>query len=95
VLDLSWYGDSRVELALGGSFHSGRLGIRASQVGSVAAARRSRITHAQRLALAVDLLGDPAFDALLTGESPFEDLPEVLADLADGTLPAICHTIAY
>ena len=95
VLDLSWYGDSRVELALGGSFHSGRLGIRASQVGSVAAVRRSRFTHAQRLALAVDLLRDPAFDALLTGESRFEELPHVLARLADGTLSAICHTITY
>ena len=95
VLDLSWYGDSRVELALGGSFHSGRLGIRASQVGSVAAVRRSRFTHAQRLALAVDLLRDPAFDALLTGESRFEELPHVLARLTDGTLSAICHTITY
>ncbi|MBC9821007.1 zinc-binding alcohol dehydrogenase [Terrabacter sp. MAHUQ-38] len=95
VLDLSWYGDSRVELALGGSFHSGRLGIRASQVGSVAAVRRSRYTHAQRLALAVDLLRDPAFDAVITGESRFEELPEVMPRLADGTLPAICHTITY
>ena len=95
VLELSWYGDSHVELALGGSFHSGRLGIRASQVGSVAAARRSRFTPAQRLALALDLLRDPAFDALLSGESPFEELPVVLPRLADGSLPAICHTIAY
>jgi threonine dehydrogenase-like Zn-dependent dehydrogenase len=95
VLDLSWYGDSRVELALGGSFHSGRLGIRASQVGSVAAVRRSRYTHAQRLALAVDLLRDPAFDAVITGESRFEELPEVMPRLADGRLPAICHTITY
>jgi threonine dehydrogenase-like Zn-dependent dehydrogenase len=95
VLDLSWYGDSRIELALGGSFHSGRLGIRASQVGSVAAVRRSRYTHTQRLALAVELLRDPAFDALITGESRFDELPEVMPRLADGTLPAICHTITY
>lgn len=95
VLDLSWYGDAKVELSLGGSFHSSRLRIRASQVGSVAAARRSRYTYAQRLALAVDLLRDPAFDALLTGDSPFEDLPDVMPRLADGSLPAICHTITY
>jgi len=95
VLELSWYGDSRVELALGGRFHSARLGIRASQVGSVAAVRGSRHTHAQRLSLAVDLLRDPAFDALLTGESAFEALPAVLPRLVDGTLPAICHTITY
>ena len=95
VLDLSWYGDAQVQLSLGGSFHSSRLRIRASQVGSVAAARRSRYTYAQRLALAVDLLRDPAFDALLTGDSPFEELPDVMPRLADGSLPAICHTITY
>ena len=93
VLDLSWYGDQRVHLSLGGAFHSRRLGIRASQVGVVAG--RSRRTHADRLALALRLLRDPAFDVLLTGESPFADLPDVMARLESGRLPALCHTIAY
>ena len=95
VVELSWYGDAEVRVRLGGSFHSGRLAVRASQVGSVAAARRGRRTHADRLALALDLLRDPAFDVLLTGRSPFEELPEVLPRLADGSLPALCHTITY
>src|SRR5919204_5572314 len=30
VIDLSWYGDNEVQLSLGGAFHSGRLGLRAS-----------------------------------------------------------------
>ena len=38
---------------------------------------------------------DPAFDALLTGEDPFDDLPTVLPRLAEGSLPALCHRIAY
>jgi threonine dehydrogenase-like Zn-dependent dehydrogenase len=95
VIELSWYGDAPVTLALGGAFHSGRLRIRASQVGAVAAARRDRRSHADRLALALELLRDPAFDALLTGASPFADLPDVLARLAGGTLPALCHTVTY
>jgi threonine dehydrogenase-like Zn-dependent dehydrogenase len=95
VIELSWYGDSTVQLSLGGTFHSGRLGIRASQVGSVAPARRARYTYSQRLALAIDLLRDPAFDALITGRSPFDDLPEVLAGLANGSRSAICHSITY
>ena len=95
VLDLSWYGDTPVQLELGGAFHSGRLGVRASQVGAVAAARRGSRTHADRLRLALDLLRDPAFDELLTGESDFEELPEVMARLADGRLDALCHTIRY
>ena len=95
VLELSWYGDTPVALSLGGAFHSGRLAIRASQVGTVAPARRGRRSTAERLALALDLLVDPAYDALLTGSSAFADLPGVMSRLADGTLPAICHLIRY
>ena len=39
VIDLSWYGDTEVALSLGGAFHTGRLGIRSSQVGTVSPAR--------------------------------------------------------
>jgi threonine dehydrogenase-like Zn-dependent dehydrogenase len=95
VIDLSWYGDAEVNLSLGGAFHSGRLGIRASQVGAVSAARRGRRTASQRLSLALDLLRDPAFDELITGVSRFDELPEVMCRLADGSLPALCHTISY
>lgn len=95
VLELSWYGDAQVTVGLGGNFHSGRLAIRASQVGRLAPARRATRSTAERLALALDLLRDPAFDALLTGRSRFDELPDVLTRLAAGTLPAICHTIDY
>jgi threonine dehydrogenase-like Zn-dependent dehydrogenase len=95
VVDLSWYGDSEVRLSLGGRFHTDRLSIRASQVGAIAPARRSSRTHAERLALALDLLRDPAFDALLTGTSTLAELPEVMEDLAAGRLDAVCHGISY
>jgi NADPH:quinone reductase-like Zn-dependent oxidoreductase len=95
VVELSWYGDTQVQLGLGGSFHSARLTIRASQVGEVAPARRMRRSRADRLAVALDLLRDPVFDVLITGRSRFEDLPAVMEGLAAGRLPAICHTIAY
>ena len=95
VIDLSWYGDSEVRLSLGGAFHSLRLGIRASQVGTVSPARSARRTARDRLALALDLLRDPTFDALLSGQSRFGELPDVMARLAEGSLPALCHTIGY
>ena len=95
VIELSWYGDTEVRLALGGAFHSRRLGIRASQVGTVSPARAGRRTTADRLELALELLRDPTFDALLTGQSPFAELPDVMARLAAGSLPALCHTITY
>lgn len=95
VLELSWYGDKEVRLSLGGAFHTGRLSLRASQVGTVSPTRNGRRTTADRLALALDLLRDPAFDVLVTGSSRFEELPGVMERLATGSLPALCHTITY
>jgi threonine dehydrogenase-like Zn-dependent dehydrogenase len=95
VIDLSWYGDTEVTLSLGGAFHSRRLGIRASQVGVVPPARRGTRTTRDRLALALDLLQDPAFDAVLTGTSRFDELPEVMPRLASKDLSALCHTVRY
>jgi hypothetical protein len=71
------------------------LGIRASQVSAVSPARSGRRTTADRLGLALDLLRDPAFDALLTGHSPFAELPDVMARLGAGSMHALCHTITY
>jgi hypothetical protein len=71
------------------------LGIRASQVSTLSPARSGRRTTDDRLALALGLLRDPAFDALLTGQSSFHELPDVMSRLAAGTLSALCHTITY
>ncbi|MEU6552197.1 zinc-binding alcohol dehydrogenase [Streptomyces sp. NPDC046915] len=94
VVELSWYGDRRISLPLGEAFHSRRLTVRSSQVGTVSPARPGR-TYADRLALALDLLADPALDALITGESAFEELPDVLPGLASGEIPALCHRVRY
>ncbi|MDK1476867.1 zinc-binding alcohol dehydrogenase [Streptomyces sp. 549] len=95
VLELSWYGDRRVSLPLGEAFHSGRLVLRGSQVGRVAEARRSRRSYADRLALSLDLLADPVFDVLVTGECAFEELPSVMPRIASGELPGLCHRVVY
>ncbi len=95
VVELSWYGDRPVTVPLGEHFHSRRLTLRGSQVGTVSPAQNGRRTYADRLALALELLADPAFDALLTGESAFDELPAVLPKLAGGELPALCHLVRY
>ncbi|WP_458246519.1 zinc-dependent alcohol dehydrogenase [Streptomyces sp. MAI_2237] len=94
VIELSWYGDRKVSLPLGEAFHSRRLVIRSSQVGTVSPRRAGR-SYADRLALALDLLADPALDALVTGESAFDELPDLMPKLASGELPALCHRIRY
>lgn len=95
VLEMSWYGDTVVPLSLGGAFHSRRLTIKSSQVGAIPPSRRGRWTHDRRLALALGLLGDPALDVLITGESAFEDLPALMPRLAEGAEMVLCHRIRY
>lgn len=95
IVVASWFGDGAVSLPLGAQFHSRRLTIRSSQVGMVAPRRHGSRSLTDRRALALQLLADPAFDALLTGSSPWQQLPSVMAAIADGRLPALCHTIDW
>jgi threonine dehydrogenase-like Zn-dependent dehydrogenase len=95
VLELSWFGTRDVPLPLGGRFHSGRLTLRASQVGSIARSRRARRTYRQRMALALELLADERLDALLTHGAPFEELPARMPDITDPAAGVLCFVVSY
>lgn len=95
VVELSWYGSQEVRLPLGQAFHQRRLQIRSSQVGNVAAVQRPRWDHRRRMALSLALLADPVLDGLITGEDPFERLPEAQARLAESPGDTLMHRIRY
>jgi 2-desacetyl-2-hydroxyethyl bacteriochlorophyllide A dehydrogenase len=95
VVEMSWYGDRVVPLALGESFHARRLTLKSSQVGSVAPAQRPRWDSRRRMQLALSMLADPVLDALITGESAFDEMPAVMARLASAPGDALCHRIRY
>jgi threonine dehydrogenase-like Zn-dependent dehydrogenase len=95
VIEASWYADRPARLLLGADFHSRRLSIRSSQVGAVSSRRRDNRTTSDRLALALRLLDDAAFDALLTAESSWRELPAVFAQLSAGAGAGLCHTIDW
>ncbi len=95
VIEASWYADRPATLMLGGDFHSRRLTIRSSQVGAVAARRRGSRTTRDRLELALCFLRDPAFDVLLTAESSWRDLPDVMAGLTESSNADLCHTLTW
>ncbi len=92
IVEASWFGDKSPALPLGENFHARRLRLISTQVGSIAPAMRGRRSHAQRLALALDLLADPAYDALLEPATPFETLPEAMPRLLTAGL---CHVVTY
>jgi NADPH:quinone reductase-like Zn-dependent oxidoreductase len=95
VVELSWYGTRPVTLPLGEAFHSRRLTLKSSQVGRLPPERAARWDHRRRMEKALELLLDPSLDALISGESPFEDLPSVMSELSRDGAGALCHRIRY
>ncbi len=95
VVELSWYGDTHPTLPLGQEFHARRLTIRASQVGRVSPARAVRWQPSDRLTLALELLRNAVFDALLAPPRDFADLPNVMAELDAGRGTSLCQVISY
>ena len=95
VVELSWHGDHAVSVPLGGAFHSQRLRLVSSQVGSVSAARRPRWTHARRLSKALSLLDDARLDALITAEISFGDIAAEMPSLLAPDAPGVCTLIRY
>jgi 2-desacetyl-2-hydroxyethyl bacteriochlorophyllide A dehydrogenase len=95
VVELSWYGDRPVTLALGEAFHAQRLTLRSSQVGSIGAARRPRWDLKRRMRLALSLLAEPALEVLINSEGRFEDLPQALERLARAPADIIMHRVNY
>jgi threonine dehydrogenase-like Zn-dependent dehydrogenase len=95
VCECSWYGARSVTLPLGESFHSRRLILKSSQVGSVAASHRGRWTLRRRMELALALLTDSALDLLINSEGPLADLPRVMERLARTPGDTIMHRVSY
>ncbi len=93
IIEASWFADATPSLPLGEAFHVRRLRLLSSQVGRIGGAMRGRRTHAERLALALALLADPVFDALLEPPTPFADLPAAMPRLLAGA--GLCHVVRY
>lgn len=95
VMEMSWYGSAQIGVPLGGAFHSKRLSLISSQVGSVSASRRERWSRQRRLAKALSLLDDARFDALLTHNVPFSEADTLLPELFDISADVLGITITY
>jgi 2-desacetyl-2-hydroxyethyl bacteriochlorophyllide A dehydrogenase len=94
VIELSWFGDAPVGVMLGAAFHSRRLTLKASQVGSVAPSRRGAYDHRSRLEEALALCADPRLDVLVRDYTDFADLPPHLETILTNP-ETLCHLIRY
>ena len=95
IVEMSWYGDKEISVALGGRFHSQRLKLFASQVGDVAPSHRARWSHARRLTTALELLADDALDILVSEEINFLDTPIALPAQFNSDTPTLPPVIRF
>ncbi len=95
ILELSWYGSNKIDVSLGGAFHSRQLKLQSSQVGHVSLSRRPRWSHRRRLAAALGMLSDSRLDSLLTKPINFESLPSELPKILNTPSSALCCLIQY
>lgn len=100
IIEMSWYGEQSVPVSLGRAFHSRRLTIRSSQVGNLHPDQRPRWRYRDRMVLALDLLQHDVLDNLISGETTFESLPDVMPTLVENKAGewgpnTLCHRIVY
>ena len=95
VVEMSWYGDKRVEVGLGGAFHSRRLKLVSSQVGQVSPGRRPRWDYSRRMAAALRLLDQPGLDALVADEIAFEATPREMPRILEADTHGLAPVIRY
>ncbi len=95
IIEMSWYGSKTIDLSLGGRFHSQRLSIISSQVGSVSPNMHATTSHGERLQMAMEFLKDDRLDILLNPRVRFDDLPEQLSHIFDPAMDALCPLVTY
>jgi NADPH:quinone reductase-like Zn-dependent oxidoreductase len=95
IIEMSWYGKGDIAVPLGEAFHSRRLRLLSSQVGTVAPSHRPRWTNARRLAAALELLRAPQLEALLSPPISFDELPANLPSIFGAESDRVCPLIRY
>jgi len=95
LVELSWYGDRPITVALGEAFHARRLTLKSSQVGGIGPARRARWSLRRRMELVLALLAAPELDVLINSEGHFEELPQTLERLSRAPGDVIMHRVNY
>lgn len=95
IIEMSWYGDHQINLHLGGAFHSRRLQIISSQVGHVSPAQRGKLSHTDRLRIAMQHLADENLASLLKPRVSFSELAQRMNSILDPDTDALCPLVTY
>ena len=89
VIELSWYGQKKVSLELGGSFHYGRKHLISSQVSRIPANKRQHFDFQSRKEIIIKILKEIDFDFIINVEIPFQKATEFYDKLVKGKINEI------
>jgi threonine dehydrogenase-like Zn-dependent dehydrogenase len=95
VTEVSFYGKKSVNLALGGTFHTGRKRIVASQVSQIPSHMLSRWNLERRKDLVFNILKDKRFDLLTGNIVPFEHAADLFNQIRYGLINDISVIFQY
>ncbi|MEP3046788.1 MAG: zinc-binding alcohol dehydrogenase [Roseibium sp.] len=95
IIEMSWYGVEDVQVPLGADFHSRRLKLISSQVGTIPVERQARWNYRRRLETAMTLLQDPILDKLITHQFPLESASERLPEILNKRSDVLAALIVY
>jgi len=87
LIELSWYGDTKVNISLGENFHVNRLKLISSQVSKIPLSKQKEISYQKRKEIAAEVLLNNEFDKLISDYIDFENCPAFFKDLREGNLP--------
>ena len=94
IVEASWYGKNKGEVALGGYFHSKRLKIISSQVSKIPKYMKNKYDFKGRLKLAIKSLKNSQLEKLITSESNFFDLEKDYYKILQNK-DTIMHLVKY
>lgn len=89
VIELSWYGQKKVSLELGGSFHYGRKHLISSQVSRIPVNKRQHFDFQSRKEIIKKILREIDFDFIINVEIPFQKATEFYDNLVKGKINEI------
>lgn len=95
VVELSWYGDRKVNIDLGSNFHYGRKRIISSQVSHIPSSVGPDMTYRKRKEIVFDILKDSWFEGLLDNEIAFDELPGFFGRLRQGEVRELSGLVKY
>jgi len=95
IIELSWYGNRKVDISLGTTFHSLRKQLISSQVSFIPSTKQSGWDFKRRKKTVLNLLHNPVFDHLLDTEVPFKESPSVFEKIRNNDWEPLTCVVKY